>query len=142
MAKHKSSNNPFCKKQRGTPVSEIFQYGFFSFATYCILLCALVIFGKIIIEGAPVIWRKGADFITQKPQTLAVVEAVEAEGIEIPTENFDNILSSNDDDALPLKNVEEFKKSFAYKRFLLMPRSIIKLRIMKHLLRSCNPQRR
>lgn len=125
MAKHKSSNNPFCKKQRGTPVSEIFQYGFFSFATYCILLCALVIFGKIIIEGAPVIWRKGTDFITQKPQTLAVVEAVEADGIEIPTKNFDNILSSNDDDALPLKNVEEFKKSFPYKRFSLLPGSII-----------------
>ncbi len=125
MAKQKSSNNPFCKKQRGTPTNEIFQYGFFSFATYCILLCALVIFGKIIWEGTPVLLRKGSDFITTKPQTLSVVEAVESEGIEIPTENFDNILGSNDDDALPFANIEEFQKAFAFKRFSLLPGSVI-----------------
>ena len=125
MAKQESSNNPFCKKQRGTPYNEIFQYGFFSFATYCILLCALVIFGKIVIEGAPVIWRKGGNFLTQKPQTLSVVEALENEGIEIPSENFDNILRSNDSEALPLEDIKEFKKSFPYKQFNLMPGSIL-----------------
>lgn len=125
MAKDRTSTNPFRRKRCGIAFNEVAQYGFFSFATYCVLLCALVIFGKIVIGGAPVLWRKGTDFLTQKPQTLAVVEAVEADGIEIPTENFDNILGSNARDALPVKNVEEFRKSFPYKRFTLMPGSVL-----------------
>ena len=125
MAKQVSSNNPFCKKKNGIKYNEIFQFGFFSFATYCILLCAIVIFGKIILEGTPVLWNKGTDFLTKKPQTLVVVEAIESENIEIPTENFDNILNSNDDDALPIENVEEFEKPYPYNRFKLLPDSII-----------------
>jgi len=133
MSEKPSPTNPFCKSKSGKRYNETFQKVFFCFATYFVLLCASVIFGKIIYEGAPVLWRMGTDFLTQKPQTLAVIEAIESEGIEIPTENFDNMLRSNGDDALPLKDVEEFEKSFPYKRFKLMPGSIIGEGYLKNL---------
>ncbi len=133
MSEKVSNNNPFCQSKGGKRYREKLQKAFFCFATYFVLLCASVIFGKIIYEGTPVLWRMGTDFLTQKPQTLAVVEAIESDSIEIPTENFDNILRSNDDDALPIDNVEEFEKSFPYKRFNLMPGSIIGEGYLKNL---------
>lgn len=133
MDQSSSHNNPFSNKQNGINFLEVSQYGFFSFATYSILLCALVIFGKIIYEGVPVLWNKGTNFITQKPQTLSVLEAEEAKGIEIPTENFDNMLNSNGDEALPIEDVKEFEKAFAYTRFDLMPGSIIGEGYLKNL---------
>ena len=75
----------------------------------------------------------GSDFFTQKPQTLAVVEAAESKGIEVPTKNFDNILRSNGSDTLPLENLEEFEKNFPYKRFELLDGSIIGEGYLKNL---------
>lgn len=133
MSEQSSSQNPFCKSKSGKRYGEKAQQTFFCFATYAILLCACAIFGKIIYEGTPVLWRMGSDFFTQKPQTLAVVEAAESKGIEVPTKNFDNILRSNGSDTLPLENLEEFEKNFPYKRFELLDGSIIGEGYLKNL---------
>lgn len=103
---------------------ESIQYGFFMFATYFIILCALVIFGKIIYEGVPVLAQKGWSFILKKPQTLAVVDTEAAENIQLPIKNYKNLLSSNFDD-LPLSNIKEFDKSFTQVKFKLLPEAII-----------------
>lgn len=133
MARKNISSNPFCKNQKGINKLEVSQHGFFMFATYFILICALAIFGKIIYEGVPVLTQRGWSFVSHKPQTLSVVDAAEAGSIEAPVANFENMLRSNDDDTLPIDNLEEFEKTFEFIRFDLQPGSVIGEGYLKNL---------
>ena len=127
-----NSSNPFRKKNGKRSKIEKIQYGFFLFATYCILLCALTIFGKIIIEGAPVLWQKGWSFILNKPQTLSVIDTEAAENIQIPTKNFDNIITSNPEE-LPLQDIKDIQRTFRFVNFKLQPGSVIGEGYLKNL---------
>ncbi|MGB2186997.1 MAG: hypothetical protein ACPH5P_10025, partial [Akkermansiaceae bacterium] len=64
--------NPFLKKRNKQHLSETLVKLTFVVFTYVIILAAFGIFGKIIYEGAPVLWQKGWSFFTKKPQTLFV----------------------------------------------------------------------
>ncbi|MGJ8656557.1 MAG: PstA family ABC transporter permease [Akkermansiaceae bacterium] len=118
-----SSGNPFASKKSSLRTKEKVYFSGYAFATYFIILCASFIFGKIIINGVPVLMDKGFSFVTQKPQTLAALE-VEKGTYEVPTTNFDNMLISNPDD-LPLSNEEVFDKSFDFVSFQIENGSLI-----------------
>ncbi len=116
-------NNPFASKKSSLRTKERIAFGSYAFATYFIIICASFIFGKILINGAPVIWNKGLSFVSQKPQTLSVLE-IEKGSYSVPTENFDNMLLSNPNDP-PIGGLEEFEKKFAFKTFKIDDGSII-----------------
>ena len=121
--KKSSSNNPFAIKKSSLRTKEKLAFNGYAFVTYFIILCASCIFGKILLNGIPVLYNKGFSFITEKPETLTVLE-VEKGDYEVPTENFDNMLLSNPDE-LPIGSLEEVKKEFKFKRFHLNEGSII-----------------
>lgn len=122
---HQPVVNPFCKTQVNGKRKEKLLVGIFWFFTYFILLCAIAIFGNIIWKGAPVLWKKGLSFVTEKPQTLYVVEVEKADGIEVPEKNFDSILRNNSDEKALITNVRVFDKSLETVHFELLPGSII-----------------
>lgn len=122
---HQPAVNPFCKTQDKRKGKEKLVTVIFLAFTYTILLCAFVIFGKILVEGVPVLSKKGLSFLTEKPQTLNVLEVEQADGIEIPAENFESMLRSNGDEKLPIANVREFDKSYKMVSFDLLPGSLI-----------------
>jgi len=121
--KKQFSGNPFASKKSSLRTKERFFVGGYAFATYFIIICASFIFGKIIINGVPVLMDKGFSFITQKPQTLAALE-VEKGSYEVPTNNYDNMLISNPDE-LPISNQEVFDKSFGFVNFQIENGSLI-----------------
>ena len=133
MASQPSHHNPFCKKKGGANKLEVGQYSFFLFATYSILLCAIIIFGKIIYEGSPILYKKGLNFIARKPQTLSVIDAEQSDKIEVPAKNFASILRSNSDEKFPVTNIKEFEKPFPFVRFELQPESVIGEGYLKNL---------
>jgi len=116
-------NNPFASKKSSLRTKEKIAFGSYAFATYFIIICASFIFGKILINGAPVLWNKGLSFVSQKPQTLSVLE-IEKGSYTVPTENFDNMLLSNPSDP-PIGGLEEFDKKFTFKTFKIDNGSII-----------------
>ncbi|SHI88263.1 Binding-protein-dependent transport system inner membrane component [Rubritalea squalenifaciens DSM 18772] len=122
---HQPAVNPFCKTQDRRKGKEKLVTITFMIFTYTVLFCAFVIFGNIIWKGAPVLAEKGLSFLTEKPQTLSVLEVEQADGIEVPAKNFDSMLSSNGDDRLPIANVRTFDKSYKMINFDLLPDSII-----------------
>ncbi|MGB2011836.1 MAG: hypothetical protein ACPHYF_09950, partial [Akkermansiaceae bacterium] len=67
-----TTNNPFGKQRDSRHAKETAVKLTFIVFTYVIILAAFGIFGKIIYEGAPVLWQKGWSFFTKKPQTLFV----------------------------------------------------------------------
>ena len=132
MASPTKRSHPFGKKNGKHSKIEKFQYSFFVLATYCIIICAMTIFGKIIIKGAPVLMQKGWSFILKKPQTLSVVDTEAANNIQIPTKNFKNIIASNYQE-LPIEDVKEVERVFKYTSFKLQPESIIGEGYLKNL---------
>lgn len=120
-----SQKNPFCKSQETNKTKENAIRTFFVIATYFIIICACCIFGDIILKGAPVLMDKGLGFLTKKPQTLNVLEIEKADNIEVPTSNFDSILRSNSDETDLITNVKKIEKNFAYKKFDVLPGSIL-----------------
>ena len=120
-----SSNNPFSKQRNSEHIKETLVKLTFIVFTYLIIFAALGIFGKIIYEGAPVLWQKGWSFFTKKPQTLFVNQVEKGEGIEIPAQNFDGLLANNPDADSWLTNVTEFKKTTEFIKFDLLSGSRI-----------------
>jgi phosphate transport system permease protein len=118
-----NQSNPFASRKSNLRTKERIAFGSYAFATYFIIICASFIFGKILINGLPVLWNKGFSFVSQKPQTLSVLE-IEKGSYTVPTENFDNMLLNNPDE-LAIGNLEDFEKSFAYKTFKIDNGSII-----------------
>ncbi|MFT6792065.1 MAG: phosphate transport system permease protein [Rubritalea sp.] len=118
-----NQSNPFSSRKSNLRTKERIAFGSYAFATYFIIICASFIFGKILINGLPVLWNKGFSFVSQKPQTLSVLE-IEKGSYTVPTENFDNMLLNNPDE-LAIGNLEDFEKSFAYKTFKIDNGSII-----------------
>ena len=119
-----SNSNPFAYRKSSLNSKEKSMKGLLAFATYFIVACALCIFGKIIINGYPVLLNKGLSFITEKPQTLTVLEIEKNDDIQAPLENYENMLSSNVE-PLEISNLKEFKKSFGYVTFDLESGSLI-----------------
>ncbi|MGB2403081.1 MAG: hypothetical protein ACPIA7_06680, partial [Akkermansiaceae bacterium] len=117
--------NPFCKPRNSQSAKETLVRWTLLLFTYSIVLAAFGIFGKIIYEGAPVIWQKGWSFFTKKPQTLIVTEVGQSKGIEIPAENFNGLLANNPDADQWLANVTEFEKPSELIRFDLLAGSRI-----------------
>lgn len=120
-----SSNNPFYKQRNSEHIKETLVKLTFIVFTYLIIFAALGIFGKIIYEGAPVLWQKGWSFFTKKPQTLFVNQVEKGEGIEIPAHNFDGLLANNPDADNWLTNVTEFEKTTEFIKFDLLSGSRI-----------------
>lgn len=120
-----SSNNPFYKQRNSEHIKETLVKLTFIVFTYLIIFAALGIFGKIIYEGAPVLWQKGWSFFTKKPQTLFVNQVEKGEGIEIPAQNFDGLLANNPDADNWLTNVTEFEKTTEFIKFDLLSGSRI-----------------
>jgi phosphate transport system permease protein len=120
-----SSNNPFSKQRNSEHIKETLVKLTFIVFTYLIIFAALGIFGKIIYEGAPVLWQKGWSFFTKKPQTLFVNQVEKGEGIEIPAQNFDGLLANNPDADKWLTNVTEFEKTTEFIKFDLLSGSRI-----------------
>lgn len=118
-------HNPFITKRNRQHISEaLIKLTFIAF-TYVIILAAVGIFGKIICEGAPVLWQKGWSFFTKKPQTLFVNQVEKSEGVEMPSENFDGLLASNPDAEQWLANVTPFEKPAEFVQFDLLAGSRI-----------------
>ncbi len=120
-----SSNNPVYKQRNSEHIKETLVKLTFIVFTYLIIFAALGIFGKIIYEGAPVLWQKGWSFFTKKPQTLFVNQVEKGEGIEIPAQNFDGLLANNPDADNWLTNVTEFEKTTEFIKFDLLSGSRI-----------------
>ena len=120
-----SSNNPFSKQRNSEHIKETLVKLTFIVFTYLIIFAALGIFGKIIYEGAPVLWQKGWSFFTKKPQTLFVNQVEKGEGIEIPAQNLDGLLANNPDADKWLTTVTEFEKTTEFIKFDLLSGSRI-----------------
>lgn len=118
------SQNIFAHKKTKQSKVESIQRGFFIFVTYFIIICACAIFAKIIIEGAPVLYRKGFSFVTKKPQTLTVLEVEKAKGVIAPKENYEQMLRANASE-LPIENVKDYKQAFPFVSFDIENGSII-----------------
>lgn len=118
-------HNPFLKKRNKQHLSETFVKLTFVVFTYVIILAAFGIFGKIIYEGAPVLWQKGWSFFTKKPQTLFVNQVEKSQGVEMPAKNFDGLLANNPDAEQWLANVEKFEKPTEFVRFDLLAGSLL-----------------
>lgn len=118
-------NNPFCKQRNSLSTKEALVRFTLLVFTYSIILAAFGIFGKIIYEGAPILWQKGWSFFTKKPQTLIVTQVEKSKGIEIPAENFNGLLANNPDADQWLANVNEFEKPAEFIRFDLLAGSRI-----------------
>lgn len=126
-------SNPFCKTQDTRKKKESAIRTLFIIATYFIILCAFCIFGDIIVKGAPVLFSKGSDFITRKPQTLNVLEIEKADNIEVPEANFNAILRSNTKVEDIFTNVQNIERTFKYTQFDVLPGSIIGEGYLKNL---------
>lgn len=120
-----TSSNPFCRSHNKRQGIESFIRGVFLIATYTIVIAALAIFGKIIIEGAPVIYKQGLHFLTSKPQTLFVMQMEKSNALEIPAENFNGLLATNHHSSQWIKNVTHFDKDTSYVTFDLLAGSRI-----------------
>ncbi|MBK1791818.1 PstA family ABC transporter permease [Persicirhabdus sediminis] len=118
-----TSLNPFKQGKSRLRTIERIQRSVLLIATYSILISALVVFGTIIKNGAPVLWDKGFSFLTEKPQTLTVLDVAATEGLEISADGFERIVGDNK--KLPVENSEEFEKSYPHTRFDLQPGTII-----------------
>ncbi|MGJ8671490.1 PstA family ABC transporter permease [Rubritalea sp.] len=132
-APNQKQTNPFCKSNDNRKNKESVIRTIFRFATYFIILCAFFIFGDIIIKGAPVLFHKGTDFLTRKPQTLNVLEVEKADNIQVPEENFDAILRSNSSVEDVFANVKDVNRVFDYTRFNVQPGSLIGEGYLKNL---------
>ncbi|MGB2011700.1 MAG: hypothetical protein ACPHYF_09245, partial [Akkermansiaceae bacterium] len=130
--------NPFLKKRNKQHISETFVKLTFVVFTYVIILAAFGIFGKIIYEGAPVLWQKGWSFFTKKPQTLFVNQVEKSQGVEMPAKNFDGLLANNPDAEQWLANVEGFEKPTEFVRFDLLAGSLLGAGYLSEL-ESMNP---
>lgn len=95
------------------------------FFTYFIILCAFGIFGNIIYKGTPVLFERGLGFLTEKPQTLNVIEMEKTDNILVPQENFDQILNSNHENSDAIINVKEIAHKNEFTSFTLLEGSSI-----------------
>jgi len=120
-----SKNNPFCKQRNSLNTKETVTRLILIVFTYSIILAAFGIFGKIIYEGAPVLWQKGWSFFTKKPQTLIVTQVEKSKGVEIPAKNFEGLLANNPNADQWLANVTEFEKPTEFITFDLLTGSRI-----------------
>jgi len=120
-----SQSNPFTKKNEKNKVKESIIRSTLLFFTYFIILCAFAIFGNIIYNGAPVLWERGLGFLTEKPQTLNVIEIEKTDNVLVPQKNFDQILNANHENEDAISNVEEVIQKNPFTSFTLQKGSSI-----------------
>lgn len=80
----KKTKNPFATKNMSVKRKDFITICLLRLCTYFILVCALAIFGRIIYQGAPVVFQAAPPFInveffTESPETLMTFETEDGE---------------------------------------------------------------
>lgn len=97
--------NPEKLIRKGAPkgfVKNAVVRGVLAFTTYFIVLVAVALFTKIIIDGAPVLFKSEApfvdfEFLTAKNQTLHVFDDSEGTRHQLPASEYNEYLAKNQD---------------------------------------------
>ncbi len=96
------SKNPFRASSRKQKVKDGLGIGLFAIFTYIIMACAVVIIGKITLDGLPVILKSEAPFInteffTKKTMTLNQFDTAEGEMVRMDNDDFYAFKEKNPD---------------------------------------------
>ncbi len=96
------SKNPFRASSRKQKVKDGLGVGVFAIFTYIIMACAVVIIGKITLDGLPVILKSEAPFInteffTKKTMTLNQFDTAEGEMVRMDNDDFYAFREKNPD---------------------------------------------
>jgi len=96
------SKKPFRASSRKQKVKDGLGVGVFAIFTYIIMACAVVIIGKITLDGLPVILKSEAPFInteffTKKTMTLNQFDTAEGEMVRMDNDDFYAFREKNPD---------------------------------------------
>lgn len=98
--KKRSGKNPFATKAHWRNFRERAIAILLGVGTYAVLACALYIFGKIIYQGAPVVFKVSApfvntDFLLKSPETLMTFETSDGTEYRMDFSDYSDFKSDN-----------------------------------------------
>ncbi|MBK1833982.1 PstA family ABC transporter permease [Roseibacillus ishigakijimensis] len=90
-----ANSNPFAHHESSLQKVEKLQRVLLWSATWFVLLIAGIIFGTILMRGAPVLAKYGTSFLTNSPETLFVLKINEGTTLELPPKDYELVERSN-----------------------------------------------